>query len=153
MGKMLSNIFSPDVICICVNGESTAARYDLYHCYMSGSMQFSDISSLFLEVDRFFDDLKYPQSSTQARSFSTKGAKEQQRSNRKETAKLMSEQEVISQKGEKATFVIHVKYRQNATWQGSVVWAEKNVTKNFRSALELLKLIDSALDETGIKQE
>ena len=39
-----------------------------------------------------------------------------------------------------------VRYRQNATWQGDVIWAEKNERQSFRSALELLKLIDSALD-------
>lgn len=52
--------------------------------------------------------------------------------------------------GEKATFVVQIQYRQNATWQGRVVWAEKNEAKQFRSALELIKLIDSALEETGI---
>lgn len=44
------------------------------------------------------------------------------------------------------TFVVHVQYYENATWQGEVVWAEKNKTEKFRSALELLKLIDSALE-------
>lgn len=48
--------------------------------------------------------------------------------------------------GGKGTFVVHVRYRQNATWQGDVIWAEKNERQSFRSALELLKLIDSALD-------
>ncbi len=35
---------------------------------------------------------------------------------------------------------------QNATWQGQVTWAEKNQTISFRSALELLKLIDSTME-------
>ena len=43
--------------------------------------------------------------------------------------------------------MVQIQYRQHATWQGKVLWAEKNETKQFRSALELLKLIDSALDE------
>lgn len=53
----------------------------------------------------------------------------------------------IRQKGELATFVVHVKNRQYSTWQGEVVWADKNVKKTFRSALELLKLIDSAMED------
>ena len=36
--------------------------------------------------------------------------------------------------------------RQNATWQGSVTWVEKKEKQQFRSALELLKLIESALE-------
>ena len=49
--------------------------------------------------------------------------------------------------GHKASFIVRVTSRQNATWQGSISWTERGVTKHFRSALELIKLIDSALDE------
>ena len=59
----------------------------------------------------------------------------------------------IQQKGGKGTFVVQVQFRQHATWQGKVLWAEKNETVNFRSALELLKLIDSALDESAATAE
>ena len=50
--------------------------------------------------------------------------------------------------GEMASFVIHVKKRQNSTWQGDIFWAEKQEKCYFRSALEMLKLIDNALDQT-----
>ena len=36
--------------------------------------------------------------------------------------------------------------QQNGTWQGSVTWVEEQREQHFRSALELLKLIDGALD-------
>ena len=45
------------------------------------------------------------------------------------------------------TFVVQIVDSQNATWQGTVTWTEGKQTKPFRSALELLKLIDSCLDE------
>jgi hypothetical protein len=45
------------------------------------------------------------------------------------------------------TFIIKILDRQNASWQGSVTWVEEGKTQNFRSALELLKLIDGALDD------
>lgn len=45
------------------------------------------------------------------------------------------------------TFVINVKYRENATWQGEVTWADKKQKKCFRSALELVKMIDEALGQ------
>lgn len=47
----------------------------------------------------------------------------------------------------KGTFIIKVLNRQNSTWQGTVTWVEEQKVQNFRSALELLKLIDGALDE------
>ena len=41
---------------------------------------------------------------------------------------------------------IRVLYRQNASWQGRVVWREESRSETFRSALELLFLMHSALD-------
>ena len=52
----------------------------------------------------------------------------------------------------KGTFEISVKFMQNSTWQGQIHWIEKNQKQSFRSALEMLKLMDEALanssDET-----
>jgi len=45
----------------------------------------------------------------------------------------------------KSTFEITVRFKQNATWQGQILWAEKNQKQNFRSVLEMLKLMDEAL--------
>ena len=50
--------------------------------------------------------------------------------------------------GEKATFFLKVLFRQNAGWQGSVTWLEGGQEQSFRSVLELLGLLDSALSET-----
>lgn len=43
-------------------------------------------------------------------------------------------------------FVVSVKSQENHTWQGTVSWVEGKKQVNFRSALELLKLMDSALE-------
>lgn len=44
-----------------------------------------------------------------------------------------------------ASFIIRITDRENDTWQGSVTWTDKGVTKYFRSTLELIKLMDSAV--------
>ena len=44
------------------------------------------------------------------------------------------------------SFVVDIMYQENATWQGTVTWVDKNETRNFRSALELIRLIDSTID-------
>ena len=51
------------------------------------------------------------------------------------------------------TFIINIVDRKNATWQGSVSWVEGKQEMRFRSALELLKLMDSALDDQEIGGE
>ncbi len=48
-------------------------------------------------------------------------------------------------KNTKGTFIVKVDNYQNGTWQGSVIWADENVTEHFRSTLELMKLIDEAV--------
>ena len=43
------------------------------------------------------------------------------------------------------TFLIRISECQNATWQGSILWAERKKKKYFRSTLEMLSLIDEAV--------
>ena len=45
------------------------------------------------------------------------------------------------------TFIVEVKSTQHKTWQGVVSWVEENKKENFRSALELIKLLDSAIGQ------
>lgn len=54
---------------------------------------------------------------------------------------------------EGARFIVDIRYQENATWQGEVLWAEQNKQCRFRSALELLKLIDGALDQKRTKED
>lgn len=51
----------------------------------------------------------------------------------------------IVMKEEKATFVVDVLYRNAATWQGRIRWVEGDRTRNFRSEMELVHLMDSVL--------
>ena len=59
------------------------------------------------------------------------------------------EKNVQSHGSTKCTFEIEVKFMQNATWQGQINWFEKKKKQNFRSALEMLKLMDAALAEVA----
>jgi len=50
------------------------------------------------------------------------------------------------------SFLIKIKYRQNSSWQGTVQWIETGKTQNFKSCLELIRLMDMAVTsdkETG----
>lgn len=42
-------------------------------------------------------------------------------------------------------FQIKILFRQNATWQGSLLWLDRQQEAQFRSVLELLELLDSVL--------
>ncbi len=48
---------------------------------------------------------------------------------------------------EKKSFLIDIVNNQNHTWQGTVLWVQEQKEIPFRSALELLELIHSAVDD------
>ena len=53
-----------------------------------------------------------------------------------------------SRKGRLATFELKILFRQHASWQGTIVWKEGRQEQSFRSVLELVHLMDSALRAT-----
>ena len=50
------------------------------------------------------------------------------------------------------TFIIEVHETENATWQGEIIWANEKRRQYFRSALELLRLMDSVLTDDADKE-
>lgn len=44
-------------------------------------------------------------------------------------------------------FLIEIKSQENHSWQGTINWLKENRKEHFRSAIELIRLIDSALLE------
>ena len=49
----------------------------------------------------------------------------------------------------KGTFIVKILNKQNSTWQGSITWLEGKREETFRSVLELLLLMDSAVNKEG----
>lgn len=60
---------------------------------------------------------------------------------------MLKDGKPLERHGELGRFVIRVQRRQHSSWQGSVTHLDKNRTVNFRSMLELVKIIDGTLDE------
>lgn len=138
------NISAPNLAAICIDAiknESYEGR--LYHKYHKSCIKFYDIGQLLLELDKLCDQSGYPQNTTIDRTF----RKQDFSTLREEEIQMSDTDKILNQNGGLATFVVHIKYRQHSTWQGEVVWAEKNQKQTFRSALELMKLIDSAIDD------
>lgn len=45
------------------------------------------------------------------------------------------------------TFILEIKSTRNNTWQGTILWVQTQQKVAFRSALEAIKILDSALTE------
>lgn len=51
------------------------------------------------------------------------------------------------------TFIVNIISSQNSSWQGTVDWAEGRRRQAFRSEMELIRLMDSALSEQRAQKE
>lgn len=110
--------------------------------YYGEEVAFSNLTRLLLLMEDMMDGMKFPQEAVQNRRFK----------NSKKTAEALRilpkpAQEAI------ATFKVKVLFRQGASWQGKVSWAEGKQEMAFRSALELVKLMDSALPQPPASEQ
>ena len=135
---------APNLVAVCFQ-EKNPARGQLYHRYSREGVSFQSIFQMVEHVDKLCDDIGYPARSTNLRSLVRKHITK--RRNYRKMERVMELSELMEQKGVEGTFLVHVQFRQNATWQGQVTWVDKKQTCQFRSALELMKLIDGALVE------
>lgn len=113
----------------------------IYSQYYHTGTDFSGVHEFLNACEDLFNTLVCPQPSVAERSFRKKYAV----ANLK-TVEAVEDMDQLLQNKEKNTFVINVLFRQNASWQGNIQWVNQNKTQSFRSTLELLKLMDSALE-------
>jgi len=129
--------------------ENGTLRGELHSQYLETPYLFSSLVRMIGKMEEIFDTNRFPEKYMLPRSFGiNKNKKNQNEENGSETVKdLDSPEKNEASGGSKCTFEISVRFRQNATWQGQIFWAEKNLTQNFRSVLEMLKLMDEALTD------
>ena len=63
----------------------------------------------------------------------------------KDAEEMMAEESVSALHGEKATFLLQITMRRNASWQGFVDWMDGNPRQPFDSTLEFLNALDRQL--------
>jgi hypothetical protein len=137
-------LYAQNLVNICVDqyrGGDAAGR--IYHCYSENPEMFSNVIQMVEKIEDFFDNISFPQASTQVRAFrKTEPAK------KKEMKKVVTPPQVVENKGELGTFLLHVQYRQNSSWQGDVEWMEGDMgCMQFVSVLELLKIFNNVLEK------
>lgn len=149
------SVAASSIVRICCDRfENSDWNGRFYTRYQEKPVSFQNAGELLERLEGFYNWLGYPQASMENRSFQKKpserrghqgtaSAQETRKKQKGEPIVVVNEEAMNKHQGEKATFVVRIQYRQNASWQGQVTWAEKNKTVPFRSALELLKLIDS----------
>lgn len=107
----------------------------LCHCSFEKPRSFDNLMQLLLLIEQALEDIDYPSSSTQKRVF--------RKNDTNFTAPACGDPKEAA--GRLATFRVRILFRQNASWQGTVAWVEGGCEEPFRSALELVMLMDNAL--------
>ena len=122
---------------ICVDGcENMVLTGRFYNLYLEKGENFQSLMQLLLRMDCLLNEMNFPQNYTTPRSFS--------RELPTERGPTVSPE---IRKGAVATFEVRVIFRQHSSWQGSIAWVEGKQEENFRSVLELIQLMESALQE------
>lgn len=146
---MKVNISAPNLAVICLDSRTEDGR--LYHRYAREATAFHQFSGLILDLEHFFDEIGYPQASLQTRRFDGKKAVASGTQAGKPDV-AWSAKEMLAMRGRLATFVVHVRMRQRATWQGECCWVEGDESASFVSELELLKLLEAAAHKAFLKK-
>lgn len=113
---------------VCVDScEGHVQKGRLYHPGLQGELPFHGLTQFFLYMEQLLDgETPFPAPVSASRFSSPRSMQQPQ--------------------GKRATFLVKILFRQNAGWQGSVLWVEKGQEESFRSELELALLMDSALE-------
>ena len=147
-------LFARNLICVCIDDNKDADYQGLiYHQYADEPIRFNGVANMILEMESLFDEWDFPQRGLAERKFDKKKENHKRPVPESDGDKLKIEiisdthgtRNVQNKKGKLGTFVIQVVFRQDASWQGHVIYQEDNEKLDFNSALELIKIIDRAV--------
>ena len=122
---------------ICVDAyDNSVLQGRFYNPYMEEGEQFQSLTQFLLRMEDLLNGMNLPQSCTNRRTFAHAPPHE-----------VRFPAMMAARKGKLATFRIRILFRQHASWQGSLLWMEEGREENFRSVLELILLMESALNK------
>lgn len=144
------NLNDLSLVCVCIDEyDSGEMRGRIYNAIQEEPQTFNSVITLIKNINYIFDHGDYPQSTMRVRG-SGKTIPVAHTTKTDDKAGFFDPRHCAYNRtnirGKKATFGIKIMFRQNASWQGTLVWIEKNREESFRSALELMMLIDSVFE-------
>ena len=121
-------------ITVCVDDYEDGVLKGWFYNACHDVSTFESLSQFLIRMENLLEAYQIPQSYTTHRKFSARLRPDED-----------SDYALLSAKGAKATFELQVLFRQHSSWQGILVWKERKAEQSFRSVLELVILLDSAL--------
>jgi hypothetical protein len=125
---------------VCIDSyEGRVPKGRIYNQYMDGEISFASMMDFILAMEDMLEKMNYPQAYEEKRTFQ-----------RTKDSGYNVKECPITEKGKLATFELKIFFRQNASWQGTLGWLDEGHEESFRSVLEMMFLMDSALQGEGI---
>lgn len=121
-------------ITVCVDSYDAGVLAGRICTPMWETDSFDSLTQFLIKMENLLDEQQKPQSYTVPRTFPTIVP---------EIGSRITP--LCPRKGALATFRIQVIFRQHTSWQGIVSWQDRQQEQSFRSVLELVLLMDSAL--------
>lgn len=108
----------------------------LYTPQLDRRVPFDSLLQLLLLIEELLDQNNTPQRGMELRMFQSQ-----------EAAALLQRTAPQAPQPALASFSVTILFRQNASWQGAITWNDRQLESHFRSALELISLMDGALSQ------
>ena len=119
---------------VCVDSYRDGIFQGRFYVPDQEAQHFQSLCQFLVMIEDLLEQTNEPQSDTARRSFCT----------------LLQPNDMGPvrsglRRGKQATFELQILFRQHTSWQGTVLWREQHREQSFRSVLELILLMDSAL--------
>ena len=126
------------VTVVCVDSyRNSVLSGRFFNPFLEVPQEFCSLAEFLIMMECTLDAMQLPQAYSSSRSFGPS------------PVYLPGKPAKLINRGDKATFSLSIRFRQHNSWQGTLTWLESNKTQSFRSVLELVVLMDSALREAG----
>jgi len=122
----------------------------MYHLYEKDAVPIYGCFDFLLKTENLFKKVGYPIAGQSDKNFDNQKLPDIPV---KELEMVRHDEDILNEHGEQGTFIVRVQHRQHSSWQGRVTWLDEDKTVYFRSELELIKLIDGALQEKEFEIE
>lgn len=134
--QVYDSVFRTSVVCVdSYNDRILCGRINNEYC--PDGISFKSTIEFLLNMEYVLEEMNWAQSFSGRRVFQPVEER---------AAPTVSAEQI--KEGKLATFSVRILFRQNSSWQGTLYWHEKKQGESFRSVLELLTLMDSALAPT-----
>ena len=115
--------------------ENKSITGALHNVILEQDQAFNNLTEMLFGIEQILDDTNFPQSTFEIRSFTP----------REDIPKTQLLSDDDGTRKPIARFRLNIMFRQNSSWQGNLVWIDENSEVQFRSVLELIRLLDSVL--------